>query len=71
MRTARFCGYGVSPTTQIRYPLDTLSPDTLSPRRNIGPVIPYPPPQPHKEHGTRDTLPPPCEQNDWQTPVKT
>ena len=61
--------------------------DTLLPRRNIVPEIPYPVkehgtkdtllpgkdmgPGTMKEPGTRDTLPLPCEQNDWQMPVKT
>ena len=59
----------------IPYPLDTLSLQILTSRRNTGPEIPYPP-TPQKGHGTRrgpatrDTLLPPmnkltdaCENN--------
>ena len=47
------------PPPQIPYHPDTLplqypTPDILSPRKDMGPEIPYL----QKEHGTRDTLPP-------------
>ena len=55
LRTARLCGFGggVSGRGYIPY-----LPDTPPLGKNMGPVIPYSPPNHWKEYRTRDNLPP-------------